>query len=128
MDKEPIGMLPGWADANAKPAAQLEAALVASTPLATPEGITAGIYLIATRWLAPIAATAINVFIDALVVTATQAFRKEYRISAANIFSAYTQLLAILTGTSGAYGVPLAGGFDLNETDIAALITALGGL
>lgn len=107
---------------------QPTAILARSTPALAPEGLTAGIYFIVTKWLAPIAANIIEATITALIVSGTQAFEKEYRITGADIFSIFNQLLAIIGGTADAYSVPMSGGFNTSEANIAALMTTLSGL
>lgn len=100
-----------------------------SAPLTdTPEGIAPGVYFVVTKWLAPIAKDLVELAVTVFVATATQAFEREVKLVAADVYQAFNDLLAQITGLSTAYGVPLAGALTPSTPNIEQLQNTLSSL
>lgn len=100
-------------------------AVAAPDVAAAPEGIADGLWLIATRWLAPLALSLVEAEVSIQVVSGGKATTREYRFTGADVASVFAQLLTILNGTAAAYGVPLQAAAKMSSTSKDALIALL---
>lgn len=84
-----------------------------------------GVWLIDTRWLAPILLNEIRMKVSVQISALGKVFTREYEVTGSDIYGAFNLLVQLLSQVAASYNVPLADPLRLNDPTNAGLQATL---